>query len=165
METWAESLALTGAALHGEWWRLWSGHLAHYSLGHALLNAAAAVPPLVITRQRWKLFWWAVAAAPLISIALLFTEPALHYRGASALVLGGWFVAGLASLRTSMRGFAIALLALASLKVVGEIFGLIPWSVGVPSSLAAHLFGAIAGVAGGITAAKVQAESELVAKL
>lgn len=165
METWAEILALTGAAMHGEWWRLWTGHLIHYSSGHALLNAVAAIPALILTRQRWKLFWWAAAAAPLISLALLFVEPDLHYRGASALVLGAWFVAGMASLRTPLRQFAIALLLLAAVKLLAELFGLVPWSVGVQSSLAAHLFGAIAGVLGGIAALKVQAESELVAKL
>jgi hypothetical protein len=43
-----ESLSLTSAALHGEPWRLWTGHAVHYDLRHLLLDSVAALPPLAL---------------------------------------------------------------------------------------------------------------------
>jgi hypothetical protein len=43
-----ESLSLTAAALHGQPWRLWTGHAVHYDFRHVLLDAVAALPPLAL---------------------------------------------------------------------------------------------------------------------
>jgi membrane associated rhomboid family serine protease len=150
METLADRLALTAAALDGEWWRLWTCHVVHYSASHAALNAAAALPVAVFVRS-WRCFAiWLLCAAPLVAIGVLLLEPAVHYRGASALVLGAWFLAGLSSLRTPLRRYAFVLLGLACVKLTAEALGMIPWSVGVESSYDAHALGALAGIAGGL---------------
>jgi rhomboid family GlyGly-CTERM serine protease len=87
-----------GAILHGELWRLWSGHLVHFSPSHAgadvlaLLALGALAEPLVGSR-RYALVLG--GGALLLSLGLLVFAPGMHeYRGASGLgvltaVLGG----------------------------------------------------------------------------
>jgi rhomboid family GlyGly-CTERM serine protease len=86
------------AILHGELWRLWSGHLVHFSASHAgadvlaLLALGMLAEPLIGAR-RFALVLG--GGALLLSLGLLVLAPAMHeYRGASGLgvltaVLGG----------------------------------------------------------------------------
>jgi membrane associated rhomboid family serine protease len=86
------------AILHGELWRLLSGHLVHYSVSHAgadalVLLAMGLVAEPAVGSRRFAIMLGGGAA--LVSLGLLALAPALHeYRGASALavqtaVLGG----------------------------------------------------------------------------
>ena len=43
-----ESLSLTSAALHGEPWRLWTGHAVHYDFRHLALDGIATLPPIAL---------------------------------------------------------------------------------------------------------------------
>ena len=43
-----ESLSLTSAALHGEPWRLWTGHAVHYDFRHLALDGVATLPPIAL---------------------------------------------------------------------------------------------------------------------
>lgn len=76
--------------LHGEWWRVWSGHLAHYGLWHAAANCAAIILLDTILEKNYRrgLFIILLAvAAPVISMVILFAVPDMSiYRGASGLV-------------------------------------------------------------------------------
>jgi rhomboid family GlyGly-CTERM serine protease len=98
-ETVAAGLAWErGAILHGELWRLWSGHLVHFSLSHAATDALVLAAmgllaePLAGSR---RFAWIAGGGALLLSLGLLVFAPALQeFRGASGLavltaVLGG----------------------------------------------------------------------------
>lgn len=86
------------AILHGELWRLWSGHLVHFSPSHAAADALVlaamglVAEPLLGSR---RFGWIAAGAALVLSLGLLALAPALQeFRGASGLavlaaVLGG----------------------------------------------------------------------------
>jgi rhomboid family GlyGly-CTERM serine protease len=95
----ANSLSLDRhALLEGELWRLWTGHLVHFSLTHAAADIALLAVVAAIAQR--ELGGWAtdialLASAPLISLGLIALVPDLAvYRGASALsvflgVIGG----------------------------------------------------------------------------
>lgn len=80
------------AVAQGQWWRLWSGHLLHLGLSHALLNLGAlAVILMLVWRQRMlaELAVAALVAMPLLSLALLWLDPQLDwYAGLSGLLHG-----------------------------------------------------------------------------
>ena len=80
------------AVAQGQWWRLWSGHLLHLGLSHALLNLGAlAVILMLAWRQRMlaELAVAALVAMPLLSLALLWLDPQLDwYAGLSGLLHG-----------------------------------------------------------------------------
>lgn len=151
------------AILAGGVWRLWTGHLVHYSTQHALIDIATTLIAAVIAAQCFgsrRVLAALALGAPLVSGALLLIAPdCLYYRGASGLgamftVMAGaglWQRAGRAA-----RG-ALALLALTlAAKIAAEALGLTSnWS-DLPSDVAvawqAHLAGALAGIAATVRA-------------
>jgi rhomboid family GlyGly-CTERM serine protease len=140
-----ESLALTLAALHGEPWRLWTGHAVHYDTRHVLLDAVAALPPIALSVRHRHLIAWAFVVAPLISIAILLTTPNVEYRGMSALVVGLWILVPLRSIHERSLA-AAALLILCITKLAFEAFT--PFRLGftpTPPLFLAHWSGALAG--------------------
>ena len=142
------AFALTADALHGEPWRLWSGHLVHYDLEHLLINVIAAGPPLLLLRRgQWlKTILWAVMAAPPISLAVLAAVPGGEYRGASAIVVGLWILVPLTTRRSAA---SMVILTAAVFKVTMEMLTPVNITgVSVPPLPLAHLAGAVAGVVG-----------------
>jgi rhomboid family GlyGly-CTERM serine protease len=152
----ASSLAWDrGAVLHGELWRLWTGHLVHFSLSHAAADALVLVAmgllaePLVGSRRFAMLLG---ASAFVLSLGLLALAPGLHeFRGASGLgtltaVLGG--VLAWQRYPASRPILACAALALAS-KTLWEAcahtaaFTELP--PGVTVAWQAHVLGALLG--------------------
>lgn len=146
------------AILAGEIWRLWTGHLIHYSARHALFDYATALAAgaVVLPVLGWRRLCLDLAlAAPLIGIGLLLTAPqCLHYRGASGiavllLVLAAralWPRAGVLA-RGALTALGCALLG----KIAAEACGhAAPWS-GLPDDVRvawqAHLLGAMAALA------------------
>jgi len=79
------------AILHGELWRLWSAHLTHFSLRHALIDSVTllligTMAESIFGSRRIALFL--LIGAPLISSGIVFASPALlDYRGASAIAI------------------------------------------------------------------------------
>jgi len=71
------------AVLRGEVWRLWSGHLVHFSLSHLGWNLlVVGLAGAWIERAAFRArSWFAVAAPPAISLALLVFDPALRFYG------------------------------------------------------------------------------------
>jgi rhomboid family GlyGly-CTERM serine protease len=158
----ASALAWDRAAiLHGELWRLWTGHLVHFSFSHAGVDALVVVSmgmaaePMAGSRRFAQLLG---TGALLISLGLLVLAPGLQeYRGASGLavltaVLGGQ----LAWQRYpgSRQLLACAALALAG-KTFWETFASNPGFAGLPAGVGvawqAHVLGALVG--GCVTAA------------
>jgi len=142
-----ETLSLTSAALHGEPWRLWTGHAVHYDFRHLMLDSIAALPPVVLLRSsdRWRVIPWAFIVAPLISIVILLTTPNVEYRGMSALVIGLWILVPLQFIHERSLA-AAALLILCITKLALEAFT--PFRLGftpIPPLFLAHWSGALAG--------------------
>jgi len=149
-----------GAILHGEIWRLWSGHLVHYSLSHGAADALALcaggmlAEPLVGSRRFAAIL---MGGAALIAAGLLAWAPNLsEYRGASGLAMLTAALAG--SLvwrrRPSARPLiGVAALALAA-KLLGDAGGHALTLAGLPTGVAvcwqAHVLGALLGVCAGL---------------
>jgi rhomboid family GlyGly-CTERM serine protease len=157
-DTAASALAWRRAAIaDGEAWRLWTGHLVHFSLSHgaadvlALLATGMLVEPRVGARRFALLL--AVAAA-CISAGLLACAPALQeYRGASGLaMLAAALAASLYWHRAPGRrqwvaGAALLLAAKIAWEAgaAGAAFANLP--AGVSVAWQAHLLGAVCGLA------------------
>jgi rhomboid family GlyGly-CTERM serine protease len=152
----AELFALTPAAVHGEIWRLWTGHVVHYDFRHFLTNAIAIAVPIALIdrRSRRSVLLSMTFLAPMISLALLSGAHFDEYRGASALALAVWVASALSLQQkqtASDRHTGAALIALAIGKLALETAGgghL--WTEVAPLPLA-HVAGAIAGIVAFIT--------------
>lgn len=143
------------AILAGEIWRLWSAHLVHFSVEHALCDLVVLF--LLAAMAEREIGWrrlgiGLVLGAPLISLGLMLAAPALsHYRGASGIALAMAPVAGAALWRTrpSHRGLLLLLAAGLLIKTTCEAFGvsadLAHLPPGVLVAWQAHAFGAIWG--------------------
>lgn len=134
------------AVAQGQWWRLWSGHLMHLDMPHALLNLVAlAVIVMLGLRQRMlgSIAAAALLGMPLLSLALFQVDPALQwYAGLSGLLHG------LLVMVLLRRGGAIAwtLLLLMALKLAYEWRNGSHWD-GFAVITLAHRLGAAGGVA------------------
>lgn len=108
-------------------WRLWTGHLAHFDLRHAMLNLAALGIPWLLAggRDRSRLILTLFLVAPVLSEGILWQMNGGSYRGASGLACMAWAVVGAlkASKEDSRLPGALMLIALA-LKIATEsVFG------------------------------------------
>jgi rhomboid family GlyGly-CTERM serine protease len=154
------------AILAGEAWRLWTGHLVHFSWKHALADGIVLFSMARLAEQEFgarRLACTIAVASPVISLVLLgFVPELLEYRGASAIaVLVGVIAA--AALWRDERWHAFVILA-ASTYVLKTLMDALsadaPSAIlpaGVSVSWQAHACGAIAGavavfVLGGRTA-------------
>jgi hypothetical protein len=146
------SWGLDNGAMSGEWWQLWTCHVAHWNARHLLLNAIAAVPPLALAppHLRRRMAGWALLTAPLLSAFLLFTGMQGEYRGASGLVVALWSFIGFALLREGAGRTGIAMLVAIAGKLTAEAFHLLPPAPGFVTLDAIHYAGAFAGAASGI---------------
>lgn len=142
------------AILAGEIWRLWTGHLVHYSARHALIDGVTALVAgaIALPALGWRrLCLTLTLAMPVISAGLLLIAPdCLYYRGASGIaVLLVVLAARVLWPRADpiARG-ALLLLAVALLgKIAAEALGYAaPWS-DLPADVRvvwqAHLLGAV----------------------
>ena len=146
------SLAFEREALCSEqWWRMWTGHLVHFGLEHALGDAAVVFVCGAFLERRIgarRLVPRLLLAAPLISLVLLLAAPGmLEYRGASALAT--MLAAMTAIVLHAQRHWRPALLAcaaafglwtLAQAQGVGVNLAGLPLGVGI--AWQAHLAGA-----------------------
>jgi rhomboid family GlyGly-CTERM serine protease len=143
------------AILHGELWRLWSGHLVHYSVSHAAADTLVLfvmglyAEPLVGSRRFGAML---AGGALVLSLGLLALAPGLHeYRGGSGLGVLTAVLGGMLAWRhhpASRLILCCAALALAS-KTLWEAcahsaaFTDLP--AGVTVAWQAHLLGALLG--------------------
>ncbi|MYN46399.1 rhombosortase [Pseudoduganella sp. FT93W] len=144
------------AILSGQWWRLWSGHLVHYSAWHALVDVAmlllcgCVLEPLIGTR---RLCLSLSCSAPLMAIALMSGVPALaHYRGLSGLVVMMATMTLIALWRGAQlpRHWLVLLTALLLLKTGCEALGISTGSNSLPPGIRvmwqAHVLGVALGL-------------------
>jgi rhomboid family GlyGly-CTERM serine protease len=137
----------------GQWWRLLSGHLVHHDLRHLALNLAGLGLLWWLFAADARLREWlvvALAAALAVGAGLYVLEPAVGwYLGLSGVLHGGWAAAAAFAWRRS-RFEALATAALLAAKLAAERW-LGPLSgaldAALPVIVAAHLYGALGGVA------------------
>ncbi len=152
-----ERLALRydrAAILSGQWWRLFSAHLVHLSVPHALMNLAGLwliwlLFGPVLSQRGWLILLFSGALTT--SLALLIFDPQLGWYVGLSGVLHGLLVAGaIVNIRTGHRG-AWLLLAGVIFKLSWEqLAGPLPGSeasAGGTVIVNAHLYGALSGVA------------------
>ena len=147
--------------LLSEPWRLLTGHFAHLSLLHAMLNGVALLllGRLFAERLRCAELWAILAVAPvLISLVFWAAMPELGwYRGLSGALHALYFAGCVVWVRGSRgraRWLPLAALVGGLLKVLLEQ----PWDasfpfhawLGAPVVPQAHLMGAIIGTAVGL---------------
>jgi rhomboid family GlyGly-CTERM serine protease len=155
-ESEAGMLAWERAGLqNGELWRLWTGHLVHFSVSQALADTLALVAmglyaePLVGSR-RFALIL--ACAADLLSLGMMVLAPGLgEYRGVSALATLAAVLAGVLAWRRhpeSRPVLGCAALALAA-KTLWEMGAHTAAFTDLPDGVAvawqAHLLGALLG--------------------
>jgi rhomboid family GlyGly-CTERM serine protease len=143
--------------LHGEIWRVWTGHLVHFSKSHLFWDLAVyVVAGCWLERLRPRAArWFYVVCPPLIAAALLVCDPSLErYAGLSGVATG--LLVFLACLqlgesRTEPRWFWLAVLALVALKIgleaVTHTHLLVGNLAGVRVVPLAHVSGAVCGFA------------------
>jgi rhomboid family GlyGly-CTERM serine protease len=88
-----------GAILSGQWWRLWTGHLVHFGLQHALFDAIVLFAGASLLERELgprRLLRQLLLVAPLIALALLAVPGLDEYRGASGLAATAALAAGIA---------------------------------------------------------------------
>ncbi len=140
------------AILHGEWWRLWTGHWVHFSFSHLAWDLAVALAAGAwLERLRpGLLVRFAVIGAPLSSVGLLGLAPDMQrYGGLSGLAVGTVVLLALIQLesRRSGRGWWIGLLVLVAAKIIFDAThpgGLLSRfeASRYQTSVAAHILGA-----------------------
>lgn len=116
------------AILHGEWWRLVTGHWVHFSVSHAAWNLLALLAAGAwLERVRpGALLRYTLLAAPLISLGLLALAPTMaFYGGLSGLAVGVVVLLALTRLSatTSTLAWWCAALALVAAKLAWESAG------------------------------------------
>lgn len=131
--------------LHGQLWRLWSGHLLHLDAAHATLDIAAmALLAMIAWRMRWLggLLRITPLMMPLLSAGLLLSAPDLQWYAGLSGLLHGWAAWLLLRSRGPLMWIGLALLAA---KLAWE--QLAPPLVAMPFEVIhlAHLLGALLG--------------------
>jgi rhomboid family GlyGly-CTERM serine protease len=147
------------AILDGQWWRLWSGHLVHFSARHAVLDGAVLALIGMVLEPRFgarRMGAILLAGAPLIGMSLLVLVPDMeHYRGASG--LGMLLTAAVGVLlwqhernlraRLALLGLALLVKTGADLCGLGGVQGTLPPLVALAwqAHVAGALYGALMG--------------------
>jgi rhomboid family GlyGly-CTERM serine protease len=107
------------ALAHGEWWRLWTGHLVHASIPHFLLDVGATLVILPFVRDRaapWVL-------APIVGIGTLALAPELDAYGGLSGVLHGLALLAALGLARQERGTRRALAIAIAIGILAKSFG------------------------------------------
>jgi len=147
-----------GAILHGELWRLVTGHWVHFSPGQLFWDAGvlAVTARLIEWRGCHRFPVVCLLSAPAMSLAmLLFLPDLVRYGGLSGLALTGTVFWGLQEWREAANrdwlGPAVLLLVLAKLgfELTSGCTLFVDYASGPVSPVPlSHLFGALCGVAG-----------------
>ena len=143
------------AVLHGEYWRLLSGHMVHGSAAHLLLNMVgmgliAGLFPRHYSLPQWLLILLASVVA--IDVGFVFYEPQLQwYVGLSGVLHGALAAGAVAWWRQETKPLALALSLVLVAKLAWEqLHGALPFSGDMPVVVDAHLYGALGGLAAGL---------------
>ena len=142
------------AVLHGEYWRLLTGHLVHGSGQHLLLNAVGLGLIGALFPREYSLRGWLLILASsvvIIDLGFVFLEPQLEWYVGLSGVLHGVLAAGaIGWWQHESRPLALALTLVLIGKLAWEQWhGALPLSGDMPVVVDAHLYGAIGGALAG----------------
>jgi rhomboid family GlyGly-CTERM serine protease len=146
----------------GEWWRLLSAHLVHHDARHAALNfAGLALLWVLYVRDAAPREWLVVAlgAALAIDAGLYFFNAAVEwYLGASGVLHGVWAAGAVFAARRWRLEGAVTLALLAAKLYLEQRYGALSARAGdLPVITAAHLYGAVGGLASAILLRRARA--------
>jgi rhomboid family GlyGly-CTERM serine protease len=142
--------------IKGQIWRLWTGHLVHYSLQQAIIDLSilmltgSVVEKTLAARYTALLF---ILSMPTISIGLLTLFPEIvHYRGASSISVMFAVMACIILWKseTRWRPILVALVLAEVIKTIfdanGYSFSLTHLPEGIHVAWQAHVLGALLGL-------------------
>jgi len=148
-----------GPILHGEWWRLVSGHLVHFDPMHAVMNMAGLVLLWLLFVADARPRQWAIVAlvsAVTISLSLWIRHPEVEwYLGLSGVLHGVWAAACIhAFTRWRLEAFVSAALLVAKLLLEPRLGALSTALLGggLHVVVVAHLYGALGGLLAAVVA-------------
>lgn len=142
----------------GEYWRVFTGHLGHLNFTHGLMNVLGFWACCYFFADVYRLrdfVIWLLLGAPLLSLAMLFFDPPLHYYlGLSGLLYGWLMFAIVAGFRTlpwlHALGFIVLVGRVAWEQTPGYNTGYLLHSIGGVVYVNAHLYGTIFGLTLGL---------------
>lgn len=142
------------AVLHGDYWRLISGHFVHGSTEHLLLNTVGlGIVAALFPREYSPGGWLLILASSIVTIdaGFVLLEPQLEWYVGLSGVLHGALVAGaIGWWRHESKLRTLALAAIVIGKIAWEQWqGALPLSGDMPVVVDAHLYGAIGGALAG----------------
>lgn len=157
--SWRELLVYDrGAIAHGEWWRIWTGHLVHFGWPHFVADGGLfLILGWLLERQHPLLSRFALLAMPVvISGSLFLFDPSMtRYGGLSAVNLGllvflacnGWQKNWIDWFWPSVLAIYLAEIVLEATYGRGHGGGMIRFDdPAVQVATAAHIPGAVFGV-------------------
>jgi rhomboid family GlyGly-CTERM serine protease len=138
------------AVLQGQYWRLLTGHLVHYSGQHLLLNGVGLGLIAALFPRDYPLRGWLLilsASVVTIDLGFVFLEPQIEWYVGMSGVLHGALAAGAVSWwRHESKPLALGLIAVLLGKLAWEQWhGALPLSGDMPVVVDAHLYGALGG--------------------
>lgn len=143
----------------GEAWRFATGHFAHLSWSHLVLNGAGLLLVWFLVGAAYnQRNWLLVIVVILMSIDTAFwvLNPGLHWYVGMSGMLHGLLAAGIVARIRLLEPETLILAALMTIKIAWEQFaGPVPGSVstsGGPVVVDAHLYGALGGILGALMA-------------
>ncbi len=145
------------AIIHGESWRLVSGHIAHLGWQHFALNGCGLVLVWFLVGRAFEARYWVTVIAIIVAaidVSFWFLNPSLYWYVGMSGLLHGLLAAGVVARLPAWDIETIALLGLLIAKIAWEqLSGPMPGSEmtsGGPVVVDAHLYGAIGGLLGAL---------------
>lgn len=145
------------ALVHGEFWRLWTGHLVHFGPSHLVADLIVFLIAGVWLERISppKLRWLLLVLPPVLGVVLFRGEPGMtRYGGLSGVTAGVITVLGLELVgERGWRGIGTVLLLVLGLKIGFELIRGAPLVAdfaadGVRSVPLAHVAGGLLGAIG-----------------